>query len=485
MNLLPLLFRWHRRLGILIALPVLAWTLSGVLHPLMTRLNPQPVRMTAPLVDPLPNVALAPTMALQRAGVDKARTLRLVQVDARHHYQITPAQAGAPLYVDVESGALNPEGEMRHALNLALHFSGRSADQVLNLVKVTRFDDDYLWINRLLPVWRVDFTGDDHLSVYVETAPARLAAMVDDTKRFNSALFNALHKWEGLPQHWAVTALMVTLLVLASTVAVGGLFLYGFLWKKDRLARRTQTTLQVWHRSLGLGISLFALLFAFSGAWHLLHEPTAVASQQEPSPAWPVAALESVTSVELFGADPAAVLVGCNGRPCRLFAPRLGVMQEHDHAHAQSEHQNPPSQFALIAVQDEAGNKPDLNAAAVAAARNALGLSLDIPAVSVDTITAFEGEYGFLNKRLPVLKVTFASADHATVYWEPATGAVAAVLRDRDRYEGYSFGFLHKYHWLDAAGKNVRDALAALAALLVATVTLLGCWMAWRRRGNL
>ena len=485
MNLLPLLFRWHRRLGILIALPVLAWTLSGVLHPLMTRMNPQPARMAAPLVDPLPDVALTPAMALLRAGVDEARTVRLVQVDARHHYQITPAQAGAPLYIDVESGALNPEGEMRHALDLALHFSGRSADQVLNLVRVTRFDDDYLWINRLLPVWRVDFTGDDHLSVYVETAPARLAAMVDDTKRFNSALFNALHKWESLPQHWAVTVLMVTLLALASTVAVGGLFLYGVLWKKDRLARRTQTTLQVWHRSLGLGISLFALLFAFSGAWHLLHEPTAVASQQEPLPAWPVAALESVMAAELFGADPAAVLVGCNERPCRLVAPRLGMMQEHDHTHDQSGHQNSLSQFALIAVQDEAGNKPDLNAAAVAAARNALGLSLETPAVSVDTITAFEGEYGFLNKRLPVLKVTFASADLATVYWEPATGAVAAVLRDRDRYEGYSFGFLHKYHWLDAAGKNVRDAVSALAALLVAIVTLLGCGMAWRRRGNL
>lgn len=481
MNLLPLLFRWHRRLGILIALPVLAWTLSGVLHPLMTRLNPQPVQMTAPLVDPLPDVALTPAMALLRAGVDEARTVRLVQVDARHYYQISPAQMGAPLYIDVESGALNPEGEMRHARDLALHFSGRSADQVLNLVKVTRFDDDYLWINRLLPVWRVDFNGDDHLSVYVETAPARLAAMVDDTKRFNSALFNFLHKWEGLPQHWAVTVLMVTLLVLASTVALGGLLLYGLLWKKDRLARRTQTTLQVWHRSLGLGISLFALLFAFSGAWHLLHEPTAVARQLEPLPAWPVAALENVSAAELFGADPAAVLVGCNERPCRLVAPRLGMMQEHDH----SEHQSSRSQFALTDVQAEEGNKSDLNAAAVAAARNALGLSPDVPAASVATITVFEGEYGFLNKRLPVLKVTFASADHATVYWEPATGAVAAVLRDRDRYEGYSFGFLHKYHWLDAAGKNVRDAVMALVALLVATVTLLGCWMAWRRRGNL
>lgn len=481
MNLLPLSFRWHRRLGILIALPVLAWTLSGVLHPLMTRLNPQPVQMTAPLVDPLPDVALTPAMALLRAGVDEARTVRLVQVDARHYYQISPAPMGAPLYIDVESGALNPEGEMRHARDLALHFSGRSADQVLNLVKVTRFDDDYLWINRLLPVWRVDFNGDDHLSVYVETAPARLAAMVDDTKRFNSALFNFLHKWEGLPQHWAVTVLMVTFLVLASTVALGGLLLYGLLWKKDRLARRTQTTLQVWHRSLGLGISLFALLFAFSGAWHLLHEPTAVARQLEPLPAWPVAALENVSAAELFGADPAAVLVGCNGRPCRLVAPRLGMMQEHDH----SEHQSSRSQFALTDVQAEEGNKSDLNAAAVAAARNALGLSPHVPAASVATITVFEGEYGFLNKRLPVLKVTFASADHATVYWEPATGAVAAVLRDRDRYEGYSFGFLHKYHWLDAAGKNVRDAVMALAALLVATVTVLGCWMAWRRRGNL
>ena len=475
MNLLPLLFRWHRRLGILIALPVLAWALSGVLHPLMTRLNPQPEQMAAPLVAPLPNVAPTPNRALQRAGIEEVHTLRLVQVAARHYYQIIPAQAGAPVYIDVETGALNQEGEMRHALELALHFSGRSADQILNLVKVTRFDDDYLWINRLLPVWRVDFTGADHLSIYVETAPARLAAMVDDTKRFNSALFNFLHKWEGLPQRWAVIALKVTLLVLASTVAAGGLCLYGVLWKKDRLARRTQTKLQVWHRSLGLGISLCALLFAFSGAWHLLHEPTVVASQQEPLPAWPVAALGAETAADLFGADTGAVLAGCGEQVCRLAAPTLGMMQEHDH----SGHKKPDSRFAFTAMQGSVA--PDLNEFAEAMARKALDVSPDIPAASIDTITAFEGEYGFLNKRLPVLKVTFASADHATVYWEPATGAIAAVLRDRDRYEGYSFGFLHKYHWLDAAGKNVRDAVMALAALLVATVTLLGCWMAWRR----
>lgn len=153
----------------------------------------------------------------------------------------------------------------------------------------------------------------------------------------------------------------------------------------------------------------------------------------------------------------------------------MQMRAEHDHGGADSR-----AGFALVRVSDHSAQVFD-NVAANAA-RQALGAAADTAVASLSTVTDFAGEYGFLNKRLPVLRIELATDDHATVYWEPATGAVAAVVRDPDRYEGYSFGFLHKYHWLDAAGKDVRDAVMALASLLVAVVTMLGCVLWWRRR---
>lgn len=477
MKLLPLLFRWHRRIGVLIALPVLVWTLSGVLHPLMSRMNPQPVQMMAPhaMAQADREIALTPALALQQAGITQLRALRLVNVEGREYYQAIDVQTGVPRYVDVLTGAENFEADLRFALQLALHFSGRTADQVSNVIRVENFDEDYLWINRLLPVWRVDFSGDDHLAAYVETAPARLASLVDDTKRFNTALFNGLHKWQWLPAHPLLTALMVLLLVLAALVAVGGVLLYGLQWQRGVVARSQRTGLIRWHRSLGLGISLCAFLFAFSGAYHLLYSPTTASTSSIPLPVWPVSALGSATFGDLFARGHQVTMVGCGDSVCRLAPPAMQMRAEHDHGGADSR-----AGFALVRVSDHSAQVFD-NVAANAA-REALGAAADTAVASFSTVTDFAGEYGFLNKRLPVLRIELATADHATVYWEPATGAVAAVMRDPDRYEGYSFGFLHKYHWLDAAGKDVRDAVAALASLLVAVVTMLGVMLWWRRQ---
>jgi hypothetical protein len=101
--------------------------------------------------------------------------------------------------------------------------------------------------------------------------------------------------------------------------------------------------------------------------------------------------------------------------------------------------------------------------------------------VSVKPVFNFEGEYGFINKRLPVWRVEYGTPDRVTYYVETSTGALASVVHTADRAEGYSFSFLHKYHWLDFAGKNVRDGFMALLALGIASTALLGLWLLGRR----
>ena len=53
------LLRWHRPLAIIAAIPVLAWSLTGLLHPVMSRWQPSAVAMKPPaeMLAPPPGTA--------------------------------------------------------------------------------------------------------------------------------------------------------------------------------------------------------------------------------------------------------------------------------------------------------------------------------------------------------------------------------------------------------------------------------------------
>jgi hypothetical protein len=89
-------------------------------------------------------------------------------------------------------------------------------------------------------------------------------------------------------------------------------------------------------------------------------------------------------------------------------------------------------------------------------------------------MTKFDSDYGFINKRLPVVKLALNTPTHLTYYLEPATGRMAARVQDSDRREGLSFAVFHKYLLVDFAGKNFRDFLTAFAAMGVLVVSVLG-----------
>lgn len=90
-------------------------------------------------------------------------------------------------------------------------------------------------------------------------------------------------------------------------------------------------------------------------------------------------------------------------------------------------------------------------------------------------LTDFESrEYGFVNKRLPVIKLVYDTPDKAAYFIETSTSRLAAVVKSSDKVEGYSFAILHKFLFMDWAGKNIRDLATVLAALSILTVSILG-----------
>ena len=100
--------------------------------------------------------------------------------------------------------------------------------------------------------------------------------------------------------------------------------------------------------------------------------------------------------------------------------------------------------------------------------------------VRTEWITKFAKEYGYIFKRIPVIKVQMNDADQTRYYIEPATGVISAKVRNIDGFEGIIFAYLHKWSF-ENINKDLRDILVSLFALGNIVVAFLGFYLFTRR----
>ena len=91
-------------------------------------------------------------------------------------------------------------------------------------------------------------------------------------------------------------------------------------------------------------------------------------------------------------------------------------------------------------------------------------------------------EYGFVNKRLPVVKLEYNTPDNTTYYIETSTSSLASVVNRSTRLEGYSFAIFHKFLLMEWAGKNIRDLITVISALGILIVSVLGLILFFKRK---
>jgi len=285
-----------------------------------------------------------------------------------------------------------------------------------------------------------------------------------------------------------VVMLVLLAIILASTLS--GLVIYGLLWNKFRKPRNAHDQvgwLRKYHRVVGLAVAFVTFTFAGSGAFHVFlklqpderlrfqHAPILAATQltvdltQLPLD-W--AQVQNVALAELHGQVYYQVteLPAEARRPTPISGASTGQPIEAV---------RPPSvTYYSAATSQVLPNGPTQYATALA---NSFMQQADgqpaPPVTETELVDHFGGEYSFINKRLPVVKVAYRTSHNTALYVEPATGRLAARVENADRYEGLSFAFLHKYHAVGSLGKNVRDAITMLAAAGVLAVSLLGAWL--------
>jgi hypothetical protein len=485
------LYLLHRRLSIIIALPVLLWASSGLMHPIMTNIRPaMATQVYAPLlVDPARLRAPLDSVLLRR-HIDSVAAVRLVHIDTNWFYQVRTGGA-VPLYISCMNGKVLPMGDWLYAQWLARYFlegggshgasgaspaaasladdcCGAATDAVLhpatgaavgNVSLLRVFDNEYKSINRLLPVYRVDFERADGIRIYVETTQDRFSFAMDRRRAAFDTFFRICHLWGWLD--WLGRGRMVVEVAVALTAfvtAVLGIWIFFATRRKTRGIRRL-------HRLMSIVAVLFTLFWSFSGGYHaftkLTGPPDPVVAPAhfaagglspdwsrlltvvgKPVTNWGLAQIgdENFWRVNLGG-----------GGLCYVAMRDYRVLPEGDR------------QYAISLVSRYAGR-----AGSVAAGSVAVG-----PAGSkARLLTAFDDEYNFSDKRLPVWRVETGRSGNERMYVETCSGELAARVDGAVYAEGYSFSVFHKHHFMDWGGKKVRDAStivwAAMQILLVA-----------------
>ena len=450
----------HRWLGVIACLAVFMFAGSGILHPVMSRLQPQPVQFTAPRVE-TSAVQLSLRAALEKNHIDRFNSASLVQLPDGAAYRIQVAESAR--YLRVDNGIDIDNGERLHAEFLARYFLGDNHSKISSLNEQKEFDDDYVFVNRLLPVWRVDFARDDGMRVYVDTAGNRLATLVDNKKRIFQTYFRTLHNFEFLEHHHTLRlAIMLLLLSATFTTAVAGVVMYVRL---RRAAQRLKNlSVRRWHRRLSLAIAVVTFSFSTSGTWHLLQSQREVAIPPAPNTEFLTQALGDTVSPQAF------VLLRVNDQVCYRQIAAMKMGGEHDHHQADG---MPPTPRASICADTHSLQTiPDADSRL--AEQLARHYSQSEGAVkSAELITKFSGEYGFINKRLPVWKIQFEN-DSTRWYVENASGVLALRADDIDAREGWVFSIFHKARFIDDKYKNLRDAFLMIAAFGCLIVAALG-----------
>ena len=540
------IYQWHRTLSLIIALPVVLWAASGFMHPLMTNIRPRVAQQTytMPAIDT--HYLLVPLQqALQKNGIDSIATVRIIQINGNCFYQLKIPGENILRYISTQSGNLLKDGDALYARYLASIFlQGAAKDSshqgrllasldkpagivpnsttttaqetipehdccinatasvvnnskgapVTNVQFLEHFDTEYKNINRLLPVYRVDFARPDGIRIYVETAQDRFGFAMDNKRAVFDKIFTLFHtmSWlDGLGKAKLAIEILIMLAAFLSTLM--GIYIF-FISKGKKVSGNKLVKARWNHRYTSIIASLFTLLFTFSGAYHAWEKFTPDTRDRyfvEPHFAAASIALnwnqllsalkttEYITNIglvnintttywQVYHAPARQRKPGSDKKPGSDFVKNMMVPAPDTWYVNTSDYSILPKGEQVYAAY-MASQFSGHNADAI---------------VQTTPVTKFEGEYGFVNKRLPVWKLSYATNSNERFYVETSTGKLSVRVDDKDLAEGYSFSFFHKHHFMDFAGKAWRDFSTMFwAAMQVAMVAIgMVLYLRYRKR---
>ncbi|WP_345951838.1 PepSY domain-containing protein [Mucilaginibacter sp. PAMB04274] len=463
-------YNWHRVIGLISLVPVIFWTVSGLSHPFMSNwfrpFIPQEV------FKPLSQQQMAPKLSLQQImdknQVAEIRNFSLVHFAKGTYYQLLKRDSSYSYY-SATDGSILPNGDQQYAIYLARYFTQDSVSAIKSTVLQKSYDDNYAPINRLLPVWKISLKRADGMDVYIETSQSRLGTFNNNTRKTFLWIFRQFHNWQFLGDLAGETFRIVVLLIIVSFMLLSllsGIIVYGLFWNRFKQIRQKQEAngrhnnrfLHRFHRQLGLIVSFVMLCFVISGGFHLWVKLQNQGAAQKP--------FEQLINRSDLGASNLNLVVADS------LIKRISIIKFDGLAYYQV--LNNKKEYLYInavngSILDGGENKFAQYLAGYFGNKSHQYHKL-LP--NTEPVKQFTEEYGFINKRLPVVKVSYPYNEDW--YIETSSAKLATKVAGIDRTEGFSFIFLHKYFGMTWAGKNIRDIVSMLAAAGVLVVSLFG-----------
>jgi hypothetical protein len=494
-------FSKHQWLAMVGGISLLIWGLSGLTHVWMVLFGPQ----QAVFLPPVQAVALADARPLAEtlaaAGIDKTIAVKTVPSSRGTLYQVTTDSPAERRYFDPATGRELKGHDVRQAEFLARHYLAETRPLATATLQ-TAFDGDYPWVNRLLPVWKLRFSGEDGLVAYIHTETGSLAAVNTNAKNAQQRVFRWLHNWDWVPASldWLRVVIVALLVSSLTALAITGILMLVSI----RRARRLPGA-KGWHRIAGYVLALPLLMFSISGVYHL------VQFALEP----PVSQLRMPLALDLANSRypverdwtqitqgrtvrSLSLVEGPQGQPLYrldLADAPAAMGGEHDHHDHGSQ---PPKTATEIRQARFEGRQPGGPPVYVDAASGAvlpladrdLALAIarrfagpDATVTDVSLVTRFGPDYDFRNKRLPVWKVDLGAPANASLFVDTATGALVDRVADWQKPERWVFSFIHKWNFLFPLGKLALNAVVGGAVVaLIGLMALIGLWLDWKRR---
>jgi len=500
------MYKWHRTIGLITIIPVIFWTLSGLMHPFMAHFFKPAIahdKLEVEIIDKN-QLKFSIQEVLEKNEISQFKNFRIVTFNNKTYYQLKTI-IGELWYFDASNAKKLENGDQKYAEWLSRYFLDDQKSAVTNSEVVTEFTSQYKYINRYLPVYKLTFDRPDTIEVYVETSSGKLATYNPTSRKWFIWFFDTFHNWSFIDAITNNSIRIITMIFLLSIIgfsALSGILIYGLLWKQFKKTDSLQPKkgLRKYHRQIGIWVSLFTLTFAFSGAYHattkwtpytlsqMVYEPTFKTSEI------PVANNALNLDWNRFQNINIITLNDTTYFRCQLLEKTKFKKPKEDSNSKWGKKEDKKSEVVYInATTNKDVPNIDLEYAeflayyftdgAPKAACCEMVESSDEPETSLENaklleskvLTDFENrEYGFVNKRLPVIKLAYDTPQKTTYFIETSTSRLAAIVKSSDMVEGYSFAILHKFLFMDWAGKNIRDLSMVLAALAILIVSVLG-----------
>jgi hypothetical protein len=193
----------HRWIGLIFSMTVLMASGSGLIHLWMSRNQPAPPAV-APSSQSYINVdAITVTAADAMQLIRKqhasavAKEIHLRTIAGQPWYQVFLQGESKASYVNAVTGEMNDAIDEQFAREIAIGIIGNGA--IEKRAYLTQYDQEYISIFRILPVYRFDANDEMGRRVYVSTLTGGPTRATDDQKQWEANVFSNLHKWNFIP----------------------------------------------------------------------------------------------------------------------------------------------------------------------------------------------------------------------------------------------------------------------------------------------